>query len=332
MNDKCIKCGKKKREEEFLCLKCYYELNPPIFGINQFSIVTCPKCNSYLIKGKWETKEIKKVAEELLFNSIKKNPMYEISIKIKQLQPNKNTYEIVFLLNSLFKKKKFSQELIYTAPLNKELCLNCSQKTSGYFEGILQVRGRKDKIISLIREEIITKPENYDIKSIDLTQFGFDVKFRSIQKVRKDITQFIDTFGGDYDFSTQLFSRNRLTSKDILRTNIRYNAPSFYKGEVIRLENDFYKIISTKNKIIVKELFSNQKIQLHIDPFKDKYEIISPINAQVIKTYPNISVLHPKTFEETQLEGNLSKTMISKLKIGEQIEVIIAKDKLFLVS
>jgi NMD protein affecting ribosome stability and mRNA decay len=332
MSELCIKCGKRKKVTESLCVECFYELNPPIFGIKQFSITTCPKCNNFLFQGKWMDWGIKKIAEEMLLISIKKNPVYEVDIIIKELFLEKNTYQIVFLLESVFKKKKFSQELIYSAKLKKELCSKCGQKTSGYFEGILQIRSRKNEIISLIKDEILKKQDNYDLKSISITQFGFDVKFRSIQKVRKHVNEFLEKFGGNYDFSTQLFSRNNLTSKDILRTNIRYTAPSFSKGEIIKTDDNFFKVISVKNKVVAQDLFSNQKITLPLDPFKDEYEVIKPQKAQIIKTYPKLSVLHPHTFEETPIKGVIPKIIASKLKIGDTIDVVIAKDELFLIN
>lgn len=332
MGELCIKCGKRKKVMESLCFECFYELNPPIFGINHFSITTCPKCNNFLFQGKWVNWDVKKIAKEMLLISIKKNPIYETDIKIKDIFLDKNTYQIVFFLESVFKKKKFSHELIYSTKLKKELCSKCGQKTSGYFEGVLQVRSKKSEMISLIKDEILKNQDNYDLKSICITQFGFDVKFRSIQKVRKQVNDFLEKFGGNYDFSTQLFSRNKLTSKDILRTNIRYNAPSFNKGEVVKINNNFLKILSTKNKVVAQNLFSNEKKVLSLDPFKEKYEVIKPLKAQIIKIYPELSVLHPQTFEETPIKGVVPKIMVSKLKIGDSIDVVIAKNELFLIS
>ncbi len=332
MSDMCIKCGRRKKVIDSLCLECFYEANPPILGINEFKIVICPKCGSYLVKGNWTSNNIENVIQEMLLACVKMNSLYDTKIKVKEVSFDKNSCQILFLLESTIKKRKFSQELLYTAKLEKEVCSKCGQKTSGYYEGTLQVRSQKDSLLKEIRAEIIKNQDNYDLKSIGFAHFGFDVKFRSIQKVRKDINHFLEKFGGNYTFSTQLFSKNKLTSKDVLRTNIRYNAPSFYKGEFVKTDEGYFKIISTKNKTMVQDLFSGGKKALEIDPFKDRYEIIPPLKAQIIKVYPTLSVLHPKTFEETSIDGKIPKTMLSKLNIGEVLEVIIAKDKIFLAK
>ena len=332
MSNICIKCGKRKKAIDALCLECFYEANPPILGINEFKIVACPKCGSYMVKGKWTNNNIENATQEMLPVSVKMNPSYDAGIKVEKVSFDKNSCQILFLLESNIKKRKFSQEFLYDAKLVKEVCPKCSQKTSGYYEGILQIRGKKDSLLVELKDEILKTPDNYDLKSINFVHFGFDIKFRSIQRARKDINHFLEKYGGSYTFSTQLFSKNKLTSKDILRTNIRYNAPPFDKGEFVKTEDGFFKIISTKKKLMAQDLFSREKKPLAIEPFKDRYEIISPIKAQIIKLYPVLSVLHPKTFEETPIVGNIPKAMLSKFKLGEFLEVIVAKDKIFLVK
>lgn len=332
MSDVCIKCGRRKRVIESLCLECFYEANPPILGINEFKIVTCPKCGSYLVKGKWTDDKIEDVTEEMLLASVKMNSLYDTEIKVKEVSFDKNSCQILFLLESTIKKRKFSQELIYTARLEKEVCSRCSKKASGYYEGVLQVRGKKDGLLAEIKAEIIKNQDSYDIKSMESTRFGFDIKFRSIRKVRKDINHFLERFGGNYTFSTQLFSKNKLTSKDVLRNNIRYNAPSFGKGEFVRTDEGYFKLTSVKNKIMAQDLFSGEKKALEIDPFKDRYEIIPPLKAQVIKVYPKLSVLHPITFEEAPIEGDIPRNVLSKLHVGDTLEVILANDKVFFVK
>lgn len=130
----CPKCGALSGSKKFFgdfCEDCYLERIRLEFP-ERIDIPICKMCGRVRV-SKWE--ELNKAVLE---NIVKKNVIGKYdSFHVSQL--GGSHYEVVFLIHSgsdYFEvKKKFSLNL------NKSFCDDCSRKTSGYYEAIIQVRG-----------------------------------------------------------------------------------------------------------------------------------------------------------------------------------------------
>ncbi|QLJ52310.1 MAG: hypothetical protein Sv326_0135 [Candidatus Fermentimicrarchaeum limneticum] len=132
----CPRCGVLSGRKRFIgdfCEDCYLEM----IGIDlpaQIELPFCEVCDRVKL-AKWQ-----KLDKNALEKFVKKNVKgrYD-SFHITHLEDN--AYEVVFLLskdsNYLEVRRKFSLKKVKTK------CDDCRRATSGYYEAILQIRGKK---------------------------------------------------------------------------------------------------------------------------------------------------------------------------------------------
>jgi nonsense-mediated mRNA decay protein 3 len=134
----CPKCGALSGSKKFFgdfCEDCYLSminLELPM----RIEVLFCKICGKVRV-SKWD--ELNKTTLE---NIVKKNAKgsYD-SFSVKPLGGNQ--YEVVFLVskgsNYFEVKRKFSLKM------DNSICDDCSRATSGYYEAIIQVRGKNAK-------------------------------------------------------------------------------------------------------------------------------------------------------------------------------------------
>jgi nonsense-mediated mRNA decay protein 3 len=134
----CPRCGARSASKKFFgdfCEDCFLatiNLELP----ESIEVQRCKKCGRVRVP-KWD--EFNGAALE---NIIKKNAKgsYD-SFHIKSL--GRNRYEVVFLVSK--GSGYFEVRREFSLKMNNSLCENCSRMTSGYYEAIIQVRGRNAK-------------------------------------------------------------------------------------------------------------------------------------------------------------------------------------------
>ena len=131
----CPRCGALSGSKKFFgdfCEDCYLDMINLEFP-SRVEVPLCKMCGKVRI-SKWE--ELSKTALETI---VKKNARggYD-SFHVSSLGGHQ--YEVTFLVsrgsNYFEVKKKFSLKL------GKSICDECSRATSGYYEAIIQVRGK----------------------------------------------------------------------------------------------------------------------------------------------------------------------------------------------
>ncbi|HNT60735.1 MAG TPA: NMD3-related protein, partial [Candidatus Bilamarchaeaceae archaeon] len=152
----CPRCGTTNDREEFagpFCLQC-----APIKLIcpKEFSIEVCPKCGRMRVAREWIRFDPQIIAK-LLKRKCKG--------KIEKMEYDPHSGKAAFFItreNSLIRLER----TIKFAPI-KNICVDCSRRGSNYFESIIQLRGRPERIAkyeklltsSLSESTFITKSE-----------------------------------------------------------------------------------------------------------------------------------------------------------------------------
>jgi nonsense-mediated mRNA decay protein 3 len=307
----CPNCGKIVEGNRIFCKDC----TQPDFAFKDMKLIICNSCHSYFHKNKWtKFKDIntalKHIAKDNIKAKVTLSPLSSDILEYKAGIKKDMTLEVTHKGEA------------YDIPLRLEvtLCNKCSKKDTKYFESILQVRNAYPQIIDFIRNEVkkqhkkgvfINKEnriEKYSEKDIDFSITNQTYARILAQKIRKQ-------FGGTIKNNAQLFSIDWETSKNIYRLHVYIEIPSYAKGDVIKTHNALYKITSISDKIHVTNIKNKSKSLL---PHKNTYDILKPVQFQIIKKYPEYEVLDPNTYYQVRLM-NPSEN----LEINQKIMVVV---------
>ena len=124
---------------------------------------------------------------------------------------------------------------------------------ANYFEGVLQLRNPTKEIFDFIESEMQKKGNVFITKKRKMKD-GFDLYITDqhfLQILGKKMQQ---KFGGEMKLSETLFSRSKITSRDVFRINIYYKYFSARVGEIKDYRGEKVKIIKMgRSKVTVKD-------------------------------------------------------------------------------
>ena len=115
-------------------------------------------------------------------------------------------------------------------------------------------------------------------------------------------------FGGQLKTSARLYSRDRLTSKELHRVNVFYSPPDYVIGDVVKTKTKLIHVTSLNKGV---NLQTGKKTSIN-----NSYKILKPVKTTVSKLYPNLEVMNPKTYQSTPIQNK------KKLKLGEKVKVV----------
>ncbi|MGV8162860.1 MAG: NMD3-related protein [Candidatus Nanoarchaeia archaeon] len=294
----CPKCGKTVIQGNF-CNDC----NPETIDFKPISIKLCPS-KSVFIQGKWSKfEDFLDVSKRVAKKFIKQEVIIEKSLDIDESLFSKPG------LQKIFEMEVERNGKIFKIPVNVEITLSpaVSKVGSTYFEGILQLRNARGEVKEYVNN-YTKKHEIYINKVVDK---GKDVDYFFVRK--KQLTplalKLMRNFGAVIENSAQLFSRNRLTSKDIFRVNVLVTLPNFISGDVIDVEDhpffvkEMNKIITGVNLITGKKTTIRNEEATHI-------KALEKFKAKITITRPEIQVVDPSTYEQIVLKNPLGITVV----------------------
>jgi len=160
----CFLCGKETEELiEGYCEDCYNKEFNLIEVPKEITFIVCSKCDRIKHKNQWKNIEI----DELLKDKIKilgKN----VGIRIE-----KNDVLHITAKGYLKGSKKMKEEKHdINLKLNKLVCQECSRRTGGYYESIVQLRGKVTEAMDFIDDQIIEENQTFRTRKV---KNGFDI-------------------------------------------------------------------------------------------------------------------------------------------------------------
>jgi len=132
-----------------------------------------------------------------------------------------------------------------------------------YYEGVLQLRNPTTEVINFIKSQC--KKENVLITKTVKEDEGFDYYLTSrkfLHKIGKKLQQ---SFTGQLKVSSRLFSKDRLTSKDIYRVNVMFRLFPLRKGDIFEYRGETLKIINIGTKLLAKNVKTGIKKWIPFD-------------------------------------------------------------------
>jgi len=203
------------------------------------------------------------------------------------------------LLEAMQKKKKAldGAKLVYTQ------CRTCERASSGYFEGILQIRKKGyssyDEAVEFAFNQVDANPDCFISRVIELKE-GVDLYMSSHKLIAQVARKMQSAFGGELVFSKKLFSK--VKDKELYRITVLVRLPHFSKGEVIEHEGKplyVKSIIADLVNTVNLETGGSTKLKYNQD-----IEVIGKgKKMQVVKRKPVLEVLDDD-FQARAVENN----------------------------
>ncbi len=222
----CPQCGKEETPDNplinDLCKKCSkIEL---LKGYNDPKIRICSNCGSYFFRGKLLhpldldfEENVKKIITEMFKSKIKLYSEAEIStLKINPILPktfhhapgNNPVVDIEISVTGIVNSKKIKEENTVPLKISFISCKRCNLQNSKYYEAILQIRPRSEKIINFVKNSIRERKDVFITQEEELKE-GTNLYITSQKYVRSLISKLKHKFNGETKISKKLFSQRK---------------------------------------------------------------------------------------------------------------------------
>jgi len=230
----CPKCGKKETKDNKLvtsiCMECFSKENPLLKEYKENKIVICSKCNSYMDQNKWYPKfsidnetNIKKIIKCLLpqrlkFSNMSKIEKIEVTPNLsKDSQFKYGIIENKVVIFGAIQDVESKDE--YTLPIRVErsICNLCKRKNSNYFEAIIQIRPRDERLLDFIKNDINENSKVF-ITKFEEKKHGYDLYITAKEYLKNILSKVKSEFEIESKISRTLFGRKE--GKEVYRITL----------------------------------------------------------------------------------------------------------------
>jgi NMD protein affecting ribosome stability and mRNA decay len=140
-------------------------------------------------------------------------------------------------------------------------------KNPQYFEGTLQLRNPTQEIIDFVAD-LVEKKEGAWIAKTKKSKNGIDL-YLSSNKFLKEIGKRLkENFPGELVHSSSLFTKNRLTSKEVHRGCVLFRYIPVKKGDIVTIRGEEIEILALGSKILGKSKETNRKVRLEFSDLR----------------------------------------------------------------
>lgn len=139
------------------------------------------------------------------------------------------------------------------------------EKHKDYFEGILQLRNTNEEVLDFVLKTVKNRDISLISKSVKVKN-GIDLYLTSQKYLQTLGKKLKKHFHGELKISSKLFTRNRLTQKNVYRVNLLFRMPNFKKNDILTYKGERIKILGVGKKILAKNMNTGKKLNLS---FKD---------------------------------------------------------------
>ncbi|HIH47606.1 TPA: hypothetical protein HA297_04870, partial [Candidatus Woesearchaeota archaeon] len=299
----------------------------------------CMRCDRYQYGSDWKSlkREQMKTREELLKKLVLKNITFEEQIQKKDVEIKVHMAPAEKDCSVQITVKRPRQDEQYQIPFKIyfTVCPHCGIEKTQYFEGILQIRDPNDEVMQFVDKvfEQAKKRGVYINKKVPAKQ-GFDYYVTSQTFLSTMGNKLQERFGGTLKISSQLFTQNKLTSKQLYRVNVYFKAPPFKRGDVINHQGKLLKVTQLGKLVNCFDIINEKKtaFRYNLDERSLHHQelIILPREKTTIaKVYPHVEVLDAD-YQPVKI-ANQAVGEKKKYETGEKIEIVRWKHKVFLV-
>lgn len=319
----CPKCGKPSKG---LCTDCQstkVEFTPPLIQVSEY--------NRVYVDGRWKPfNDIERVVYNTFRNQLRDIPFTIEPFEFEPVPKNKITITAHANIDG--------EEREYTGILSYRQCDFGQKRSTQYFEGILQLRKSKPQTIDFIEQELkkVERKGVFVTKTVE-TADGVDLYITDKNQLKLLAQKIHERFGGKISVNAQLFSHNHQESKHIYRINTLVELPTFTVGDVISFihhgtkrhdDELIYLLVTRLGKIIHGiNLIKGKHLAFEMK-YAAEITLIPIHKTSVAAIYPEISVLHPESY---QAENPLNPLNI-KCQVNQKVDIVLTPKGIILIK
>jgi nonsense-mediated mRNA decay protein 3 len=335
----CHICGRITSElYENKCRTCFTK-EKSFLKIPKISLRTCRECLRYFRKGRWEQADgtFEEVLKRACYTAVLESLQVEMdrpSIDIQVEEPVKASNKVYRVKCSVRASGEASgipceDEANTEVKVTLELCKDCSKRAGGYFEAILQLRGRADLVTSGADEflDILSEDQKAHITSLKKLKEGTDIYFASTQVAKKSARQIMDKFGGTIKESAHLHGVDK-SGKNVYRVNISLRLSNFMENDVISFEGSVYQVLGFGGRrASLFDLKSRNKRSITFKSLEGAKRLEGAvIKAVVLEAIPGrIQVMETKNYNTLEFYLDVPLKAEDEVSIFKNSEIFLLK-------
>lgn len=343
----CLLCNSEEKLYEGFCKSCYLKefelINVPDYA----TFTVCSHCGATLKHDKWI--ESAYYDDEIINDAIQKDiqvndKLQNIEINTEILTNRGTMYDCVIHTYGEVLDDFIEKDYPIEVKVVKGVCPDCSKFHSGYYEAVIQLRADERKleedeinaadefISNEIQRLCKTNKLAYVSERIVLKE-GIDYQVGSHNAAHKIAENMQKQFGGIITESRKIVGHDKSKSRDLYRSWISVRLPSFHKDDFIEYKDNVLKIEKIGSHKFVGLNLENYEFESISWKEYDKIRKIGNTNDVKPTTVTNVTpteiqILDPDTFMTIDLKKN---DEFNNINIGEEINVIKLKDKIYIV-
>ncbi|MDY6931681.1 MAG: NMD3-related protein [Halobacteriota archaeon] len=337
----CPVCGKDVEElYDGLCKDCFIDGVRLIEFPNVVHAVTCPTCDSVYRKGTWIEKDINELIFSLVEESIAIHPEAEsITLSVDPLIQER-IINVYFIVRAKVKSLDISEDGEIEIRIKKESCDRCSRISSGYHEGIIQIRAdgryptqKETNICADMAYELIDRLKEGDrlafISKVLTLKEGIDIYVGSMASAKQIARSISDRFGVSTSESSKLVGNK--DGRKLYRVTFSVRLPKFTRGDIVRINERVALIKRYEKKVTGIDLMDGCDFSLSRSKVSNSEilaKIDDSINAVLCTVYESeIDILDPDTYKTITLK----KPKFFKETECKEVPIVKVKGRIFLV-
>ena len=303
-----------------------------VSGYKDVQLVMCKVCGRIRHEKRWTNADPVKEIEV----RIEKGLIPGLGVTIDKAHVDIDPAEIetkkgvaLATVSGTFNGNKLHQE--YDVPFSVlfNLCDRCSKNNEIYYEGAIQLRAVTPEIYAAAMQ-IIKSLEDRGVFANKIEENGegnYDIRLSNQRFIKTIGLELQRRFGGSVQNDAKLFSYNKQTSKNIYRVNVTYTSVPFKKHDIVtNASEDFYCIDAISKHVHVRSLDNDAPFKFDAIKLRSFTKVPS-VKVTISKYKPKITVLHPQTYQETEL-STIPGTEIPNIT-AKTVKAIVVGSRLF---
>jgi NMD protein affecting ribosome stability and mRNA decay len=300
----CPKCGKPVKDG-ILCDDC----SEATIGFKPIRIKLCPS-KKYFYKGSWKKfEDLFSLSEKLIHDNVEQ--------RVNLIQ-GLDSFEDILSKNGFKDRMDLIVEfkgLEYKVPVDVEVTLSPGVSKLGgtYFEGILQLRNATDIVKKYVKNYLAKNfdREIYINKIVDKGDL-FDYYFIDKRKINNLALKIIRNFGGYISNNPQLFSHNKLTSRDLYRLNTLVFLPNFAAGDVVLFNERPLLIVHLSKIINATNLIDGKRVTFSFDQKnQNNFKVMKRLKTTISRVKPDLEILNPDDYQSVPVRNFLEVKVVA---------------------
>ncbi len=303
-----------------------------VSGYKDVQLVMCKVCGRIRHEKRWTNadpaKELEIRLEKCLIPAVGV-VLDKVNVDVDPAQIETKKGVALATISGTFNGNKLHQE--YDVPFSVlfNQCDKCSKNNEIYYEGAIQLRAVTPEIYAATMQIVKSMADRgvFANKIEPNGEGNYDIRLSNQRFIKTIGLELQRRFGGSVQNDAKLFSYDKQTSKNIYRVNVTYTAVPFKKHDIItNASEDYYCIDSIGKHIHVRSLDTDAPFKFDAVQLR-AFSKVNPVKATVSKYKPYVTVLHPQTYQETELLP-VPGTELPSIK-EKTVKIIVVGSRLF---